>query len=106
MTREEMTALLGDLNSVWGTSGHEQMVGDEISRHLSGCVDEEFEDTLGNRFFVKKGKNPDFKVMVSAHMSFRNRGVYRSAPRLAVADRAALPKDHPGNPVGKSYVEL
>jgi len=68
MTREEMTALLGDLNSVWGTSGHEQMVGDEISRHLSGCVDEEFEDTLGNRFFVKKGKNPDFKVMVSAHM--------------------------------------
>lgn len=68
MNREQTVQLLADLNSVWGTSGCEKLVGDKLSKQLSGCIDTEFEDTLGNRFFIKNGKNPDFKVMVSAHM--------------------------------------
>ncbi|MCI2057873.1 MAG: M20/M25/M40 family metallo-hydrolase [Oscillibacter sp.] len=68
MNRQEMIALLGSLNSVWGTSGHEQAVGDRLGEYLADCTDEQFEDALGNRFFVKTGTHPDFKVMVSAHM--------------------------------------
>ena len=68
MSREEMIELLGQLNDVWGTSGHERMVGDKLCEMLSDCIDEQFEDALGNRFFVKKGRNPDFKVMVTTHM--------------------------------------
>jgi putative aminopeptidase FrvX len=68
MNREEMIGVLGELNDVWGTSGHEGMVGDKLGEMLRDCTDEQFEDVLGNRFFVKKGGNPDLKVMVTAHM--------------------------------------
>lgn len=68
MERKEMIALLGTLNGVWGISGHEKIVGDQIGEALRDCTDEAFEDPLGNRFFVKKGKRSDFKVMISAHM--------------------------------------
>lgn len=68
MKQETMTSLLQRLDAVPGVSGFEREVGACMAEELAGCYDESWTDALGNRLFVKKGKRPDFTVLLSAHM--------------------------------------
>lgn len=67
MDRMETKEILSKLHEVSGISGRERMVGERMKELLEGCYDEFFVDTLGNYFFVKKGKGTK-KIMLSAHM--------------------------------------
>ena len=68
MENPEVLALLQSLDSISGISGFEGEIGDAIAAHMTAITDEAYADALGNRVFVKKGKNPDLKLMISAHM--------------------------------------
>jgi putative aminopeptidase FrvX len=65
---KELKNLLLELDQLIGVSGDEILVANYMKEQLSGKVDEHFEDALGNQFFVKKGSNPDIRVMLAAHM--------------------------------------
>lgn len=67
MDRLETREILSKLHEASGISGRESMVGEQMKELLAGCYDEFFIDTLGNYFFVKKGKGTK-KIMLSAHM--------------------------------------
>jgi endoglucanase len=58
--------LLRKLSNAHGVSGSEGSVQAIIRKELKGCVDEIYEDTMGNLIAVKKGNK--FKVMIAAHM--------------------------------------
>ncbi len=60
--------LLKDLCAVPGVSGHEDAISAELGRRGRPYADECYSDVVGNRFFVKKGCQPDFTVMLCAHM--------------------------------------
>ncbi|MGV3487781.1 MAG: M42 family metallopeptidase [Tuberibacillus sp.] len=64
----ELKSLLQQLDEIPGVSGDEEKVAEFIKEELNGSFDDHFADSLGNQFFVKKGKSPDFKVMLAAHM--------------------------------------
>jgi putative aminopeptidase FrvX len=64
----EVLSLLTDLDGVTGVSGFEGAVGDKIAGYMKDYTDISARDALGNRIFIKKGKNADFKLMLSAHM--------------------------------------
>lgn len=64
----EVISLLADLDGVMGVSGFEENIGNKIAGYMEEYTDVSEKDALGNRFFIKKGKNPDFKLMISAHM--------------------------------------
>ena len=64
----ELKNLLLELDQLIGVSGDETLVAHYIKEQLAGKVDEHSEDALGNQFFVKKGTNPNLKVMLAAHM--------------------------------------
>lgn len=68
ITDKEVIELLADLDGSVGISGFEAKVGDKIAGYMEKYVDCTKTDALGNRFFIKKGKNPDFKLLLSAHM--------------------------------------
>lgn len=57
-----------DLDAIHGVTGEEERVADYMKEQIAPYVDENYDDPLGNQFFVKKGTQPDFKVMLSAHM--------------------------------------
>ncbi|WP_346708634.1 hypothetical protein [Massilistercora timonensis] len=67
MDREQVKEMLCSLHEVAGISGRESNVGEKMRQLLEGCYDDFFVDTLGNYFFVKKGKG-NKKIMLSAHM--------------------------------------
>lgn len=56
MDREQVKEMLCSLHGVAGISGRESNVGEKMRQLLEGCYDDFFVDTLGNYFFVKKGK--------------------------------------------------
>ncbi len=58
--------LLKKLSNAHGVSGSEGSVHAVIRKELKGCVDEIYEDTMGNLIAIKKGNK--FKVMIAAHM--------------------------------------
>lgn len=68
MKNEEIIELLTALHDVPGISGHERNVGRKLEEMLKGCFDESFTDTLGNYFYVKKGKAGKKRILVCAHM--------------------------------------
>ncbi|MDR1043398.1 MAG: M20/M25/M40 family metallo-hydrolase [Clostridiales Family XIII bacterium] len=61
-------ALLKELNDANGVSGNEGEVAALMEKHLAPITDERYTDLLGNAVFIKKGKNPDLKIMLAAHM--------------------------------------
>ncbi len=63
-----LNALLKELNDIPGVSGYEEEIGDRIQSKLSPLTDNFYSDCLGNKIFIKKGKNPDLKIMLCAHM--------------------------------------
>ncbi|MEK4029697.1 M42 family metallopeptidase [Pseudobacillus sp. FSL P4-0506] len=60
--------LLVEFDAIHGVSGDEERVAQALQAHLKPVTDEHFEDALGNQVFIKKGSNPDFKVMLATHM--------------------------------------
>ncbi len=60
--------LMLELDKIHGVSGDEDRVVDYLKEELGAHVDEHYGDALGNYVFVKKGSNPDLKLMLSAHM--------------------------------------
>lgn len=68
MVNEEIIRIMTALQEVPGISGHEGKVGQRMEELLEGCFDEHFIDTLGNYFFVKRGKPGGKQVLVCAHM--------------------------------------
>ena len=59
---------LQELDELHGVSGDEELVANYLAEHMQPITDEYFQDNLGNLIFIKKGTDPNFKVMLSAHM--------------------------------------
>lgn len=68
ITREQVLPLLKEFNDLNGVSGNEEAVYERLAAYLVPVTDEHYTDALGNCVFVKKGKNPDLKIMISVHM--------------------------------------
>lgn len=51
-----------------GAPGFEKEIRDYVIEQVSDLVDEVEVDNMGNVFAIKKGKNPDKRVMIAAHM--------------------------------------
>jgi len=58
--------LLKKLSNAHGVSGSEGSLHALIRKELKGCVDEMYEDTMGNLIAIRKGSR--FRVMIAAHM--------------------------------------
>ncbi|MCM3764656.1 M42 family metallopeptidase [Neobacillus niacini] len=65
---ESLKRLMLELDQIFGVSGDEGRVAAYIKEELSGKADDFFEDPLGGQYYIKKGSNPDLKVMLAAHM--------------------------------------
>ncbi|WP_026694226.1 M42 family metallopeptidase [Peribacillus kribbensis] len=65
---KNLAQVLTELDRIPGVSGAEEQVASYTKEALAGYYDEFHSDRLGNQFFIKKGKDPDFKIMLSAHM--------------------------------------
>ncbi|MGO0059451.1 M42 family metallopeptidase [Brevibacillus fluminis] len=59
---------LVELDAIHGVSGDEERVARYMNEYIVPVVDEHYADPLGNQIYVKKGSNPDLKIMLSAHM--------------------------------------
>ena len=68
MKDDQVVSLLKELDAVPGVSGFEDQIGDKIAEYLTDCTQKSYRDALGNRIFIKEGKNPNLKLMLSAHM--------------------------------------
>ncbi|MDR1495709.1 MAG: M20/M25/M40 family metallo-hydrolase [Clostridiales Family XIII bacterium] len=66
--RERAIRLLTEFNAVNGVSGDEGRVADLLEKYLAPITDEISRDVIGNIVFVKNGRDPDVRVMLSAHM--------------------------------------
>ena len=62
----ETAELLKKLSNAHGVSGSEESLHAVIRKELKGCVDEIYDDRMGNLIAVKKGNK--FRVMLAAHM--------------------------------------
>lgn len=63
-----LSGLLVELDKLHGVSGDEEQVAHFVKEELMSYVDEFYEDALGNQIYTKKGKNPNNKIMLAAHM--------------------------------------
>lgn len=68
MSKKSLVDYLVELDAIPGVSGAEDAVASYVRSNLEGYYDQFHSDSLGNHFFIKKGKNPDLKIMLSAHM--------------------------------------
>lgn len=68
METERVINLLNEFTAINGVSGNEEAVSELLIKYLAPITDEHYTDVLGNTVFVKKGKNPDLKIMFAAHM--------------------------------------
>lgn len=65
---DSLKNLLVQLDAIPGVSGDEERVAAFIKEQLTPFSDEHYSDSLGNQFFVRRGSNPDLKLMLAAHM--------------------------------------
>ncbi|MGG4493534.1 M42 family metallopeptidase [Brevibacillus reuszeri] len=65
---EQLGKRLAELDAIPGVSGDEEQVAAYMQKELRPCVDDFYEDALGNQVFVKRGSNPEQKIMLCAHM--------------------------------------
>ncbi len=68
MSSERVIKMLDEFTAVNGVSGDEGAVAELLEKYLAPITDEHYTDLLGNAVFVKKGRNPDLKLMFAAHM--------------------------------------
>lgn len=66
--KKNLLNTLTALDNVFGVSGDEDKVAEELRKQMEGLYDEHIEDPMGNQIFIKKGKDPDRKIVFSAHM--------------------------------------
>jgi tetrahedral aminopeptidase len=64
----ELKELLQKLTETYGPSGSEERIRDVIARELTGLVDEQRVDAMGNLIALKRGSGGGLKVMLAAHM--------------------------------------
>lgn len=65
---ENLKKLLSELDNIQGVSGDEENVAKYIVEKMQGYVDEHYEDSLGNQIFIKEGEDPEYSIMIAAHM--------------------------------------
>lgn len=65
---ERVIALLEEFDLINGVSGNEGAVAECMKKYLTPVTDESYTDILGNIVFIKKGKSPEKKIMITAHM--------------------------------------
>jgi endoglucanase len=65
---KKLAASLAALDSAFGVSGNEEEVAAVLRREMEGLYDEQWTDALGNQCFVRRGKNPEKRVLLAAHM--------------------------------------
>lgn len=68
MDQKRVIGLLKEFDEINGVSGNEELVAAALEKYLAPVTDSNYSDVLGNKVFVKKGKNPDLKIMIAAHM--------------------------------------
>lgn len=68
MEKERVIRLLKEFDNINGVSGDEGQVAACLAKYLEPVTDRNFTDVLGNAVFVKEGKNPEKKIMITAHM--------------------------------------
>lgn len=68
ITREKVLPLLKEFNDLNAVSGNEEAVAECLKKYLAPVTDEHYTDALGNCVFIKKGRNPDLKIMIPVHM--------------------------------------
>lgn len=66
--KEHVIELLTEFDKLNGVSGFEDEVRAHLCKALKPYAPKQMVDGLGNCICVKEGKNPDFKIMLSAHM--------------------------------------
>lgn len=59
---------LFELDQIHGVSGDEELVANYIKDKMLPYVDEHKEDALGNQIFIRNGNNPEYNIMIAAHM--------------------------------------
>lgn len=64
--RDRLVRLLARLSNAHGVSGSEGAIREIVCSELAGCVDDLYEDRLGNLIAVKRGN--DFSIMLASHM--------------------------------------
>lgn len=65
---DQVAKLLNELDNIHGVSGDEELVAKYVIDEMEGYVDEHYEDALGNQIFTRKGDNPEYSIMLAAHM--------------------------------------
>jgi len=68
MSKEHVVELLEEFDRLNGISGFEDEVAKKLCERLAPFAPDQSVDRMGNCICIKKGKNPDFKIMLSAHM--------------------------------------
>lgn len=68
MEKERIIGMLKEFDELNGVSGDEGQVAECLKKYLAPITDTNFTDVLGNIVFVKKGRNPGKKIMITAHM--------------------------------------
>ena len=56
------------LDNAFGVSGDEEQVAAILKQEMEGLYDEYDQDALGSQYFIKHGKDPQKRVLISAHM--------------------------------------
>jgi endoglucanase len=64
----KLAAALAALDGAVGVSGNEEEAAAVFVREMDGLYDEHWADALGNQYFVRRGKNPEKRVLFSAHL--------------------------------------
>ena len=64
--RDRLVRLLARLSNAHGVSGSEGEIREIVREELAGCVDDLYEDRMGNLIAVKRGD--DFSIMLASHM--------------------------------------
>ena len=64
----KLAASLAALDGAFGVSGCEDEVAAVFRREMEGLYDEHWTDALGNQCFVRRGADPEKRVLLAAHM--------------------------------------
>ena len=68
--KQRLLDTLVTLDNIFGVSGEEYRVGEQLSKELKGCYDELIVDPIGNYIFHKKGNGK--KVLLSLSVIFKH----------------------------------
>jgi len=66
--KNHVIELMKEFDAINGISGFEEEVRERLCKYLLPYAPVQSIDGLGNCICIKEGKNPDFKIMLSAHM--------------------------------------